>query len=253
MEEILAGRQAVKEALKAGRPMNKILVARGAGGRAVAEIAALARERGVPLQQVERRALTRLAGEVVHQGVVALTAAKGYVELEDLLEASRRRQEPPFLLMLDGVEDPQNLGAILRLADACGVHGVIIPRRRSAGLSPAVARAAAGAVEYVPVARVANLATTLEALKERGLWAIGAEGDGETLAFAADFTLPLVLVLGGEGKGLSALVRRRCDVVVRLPMRGHVNSLNVAAAAAVLLYEVVRQRGLTGVSQGNGS
>ncbi|MBE3580364.1 MAG: 23S rRNA (guanosine(2251)-2'-O)-methyltransferase RlmB [Thermoanaerobacteraceae bacterium] len=250
MEEILAGRQAVREALKAGRPLNKILVAHGAEGRAVSEIVYLAREQGVPLQKVDRRALNRVAGEVPHQGVVALAAAKGYVEVEDLLEASRQRQEPPFLLMLDGVEDPQNLGAVLRLADACGVHGVIIPRRRSAGLSPAVARVAAGAVEYVPVARVANLGTTLEALKERGLWAIGAEGDGETLAFAADFTLPLVLVLGGEGKGLSYLVRRKCDLVVRLPMRGHINSLNIAAAAAVLLYEVVRQREFPAAARG---
>ncbi|MGI9952479.1 23S rRNA (guanosine(2251)-2'-O)-methyltransferase RlmB [Moorellaceae bacterium AZ2] len=251
MEEILAGRQAVREALKAGRPLNKILVAHGAEGRVVAEILSLAREQGVPLQKVDRRALTRVAGDIPHQGVVALAAAKGYVHVEDLLEASQLRHEPPFLLMLDGVEDPQNLGAILRLADTCGVHGVIIPRRRSAGLSPAVARVAAGAMEYVPVARVANLSATLQTLKERGIWAIGAEGDGEILAFAADFTLPLVLVLGGEGKGMSSLVRRRCDLVVRLPMRGRINSLNVAAAAAALLYEVVRQRQFSTAARGS--
>lgn len=251
MEEILAGRNAVREALKAGRPLNKILVAQGAEGRAVAEVLSLAREQGIPIQQVDRRALNRVAGNMPHQGIVAVAAAKAYVELEDILNRTKLRGEPGFLVMLDGVEDPQNLGAILRLADACGVHGVIIPRRRSVGLSPAVARVSAGAIEYVPVARVANLSSTLENLKGQGLWVIGADPEGETLAFAADLTLPLVLVVGGEGKGLSSLLKQRCDLRVRLPMLGQINSLNVATAAAVLMYEVVRQRKFISLAKEN--
>lgn len=242
MGEVLAGRQAVREALKAGRPLHKILIAEGAKGGLLNEIQSLAKERGIPVLKVERRALNRLAEAIPHQGVVALAAAKEYVELEDLIRAAQDKEEPAFLVMLDGVEDPQNMGAILRLADACGVQGVIIPKRRSVGLSAAVARASAGALEYVPVARVNNLRQAVETLKEAGMWIIGAEGDGETLAFDADFTVPLVLILGGEGKGLSPLLRKHCDTVVRLPLLGHVTSLNVATAAAVLFYEVVRQR-----------
>ncbi|MCG0277093.1 MAG: 23S rRNA (guanosine(2251)-2'-O)-methyltransferase RlmB [Thermanaeromonas sp.] len=242
MGEVIAGRQAVREALKAGRPLHKILIAEGATGSLLGEIQSLARERGIPVLKVERKALNRLAEGVSHQGIVALAAAKEYVELEDLISAAKAKEDPAFLVMLDGVEDPQNLGAILRLADACGVQGVIIPKRRSAGLSSAVARASAGAVEYVPVARVSNLRQAVDTLKDAGMWIIGAEGDGETLAFEADFTVPLVLILGGEGKGLSPLLRKQCDMVVRLPLLGHVTSLNVATAAAVLFYEVVRQR-----------
>ncbi|MGB9662385.1 MAG: 23S rRNA (guanosine(2251)-2'-O)-methyltransferase RlmB [Moorellaceae bacterium] len=242
MEEILAGRHAVCEALKAGRPLNKILLARGAAGGGLSEVLSLARGKGIPVQWVDRRALDKMAGHTPHQGVIALAAAKEYAPLEDLLGRAKLKGEPPFLIMLDGVEDPQNLGAILRVAEACGVHGVIIPRRRSAGLSPAVARVSAGALEYVPVARVANLNSTLRSLKEQGIWAIGTDAGGEKLVFDVDLTLPLVLVLGGEGKGLSPLLKRQCDMVVRLPMLGRINSLNVAAAAAALLYEAVRQR-----------
>lgn len=245
MEEVLTGRQAVREALKAGRPLHKILIAEGARGAVLNEIQFLAKEQGVPVLKVERKALDRVSKTAPHQGVVALAAAKEYVELEDLIKATQGGEDPAFLVILDGVEDPQNMGAILRLADACGVQGVIIPRRRSAGLSAAVARASAGALEYVPVARVANLHQAVETLREAGMWIIGAEGDGETLAFEADFTVPLVLILGSEGKGLSPLLKKHCDLVVRLPLLGHVTSLNVAAAAAVLFYEVVRQRKFT--------
>ncbi|TYL09767.1 putative TrmH family tRNA/rRNA methyltransferase [Moorella thermoacetica] len=242
MTETLAGRNQVREALRAGRPLNKILLAPHLEGQAIGEIINLARERGVPLQRVNRAALEKLAGHH-HQGVVALAAAREYADLEDLLARAGEAGEPPFLIMLDRVEDPHNLGAILRSVEAVGAHGVIIPRRRGVGLTAAVARAAVGAQEYVPVARVTNLARTLEELKGKGLWAIGAAGDAGQEAFNADFTVPLVLVLGSEGRGLSPLVRSRCDFTVHLPMRGRINSLNVATAATVLMYEVLRQRG----------
>ncbi|MEW8959140.1 MAG: 23S rRNA (guanosine(2251)-2'-O)-methyltransferase RlmB [Moorella sp. (in: firmicutes)] len=241
MEDIIAGRNQVREALRAGRDLHKILMAERLEGEIIGEILSLARTCGVPVQRVDRNVLDKMVGER-HQGVVALAAAKGYVEVEDLLALAQKKGEAPFLIMLDQVTDPHNLGAVLRSAEAAGAHGVIIPRRRAAGLTAAVARTAAGALEYLAVARVANLAQTIVKLKDSGLWVIGAEGDGEKLAFASDLTVPLVLVFGSEGRGLSPLVRKRCDFTIRLPMRGKVNSLNIAAAAAVLMYEVVRQR-----------
>lgn len=246
MEDILAGRNPVREALRAGRPLDKIFLALHLEGQVIGEILALARSQGVPVQRVDRVVLDKMAGPR-HQGVVARAAARGYAELEDLLSRAREKGEAPFLIMLDQVEDPHNLGAIIRSTEAAGAHGVIVPRRRTAGLTIAVARAAAGALEFVPVARVTNLARTIDRLKEEGIWVIGATGEGEKEAFAADLTIPLVLVLGSEGRGLSALVSSRCDFTVRLPMRGRINSLNVAAAAAVLMYEVVRQRYWCGV------
>ncbi|WP_406677342.1 23S rRNA (guanosine(2251)-2'-O)-methyltransferase RlmB [Moorella sp. ACPs] len=241
MDDILAGRNPVREALRAGRPLHKILMAFRLEGRSISEILTLARSQGVPVQRVDRSVLDRVAG-ARHQGVVALAAAKSYIELEDLLSLVREKGEPPFLIMLDQVEDPHNLGAILRSAEAAGAHGIIVPRRRTAGLTTAVARAAAGALEYLPVARVTNLSQAIVKLKKEGIWVVGAEGDGTRDAFTSDFTVPLVLVFGSEGRGLSPLVRSHCDFIVRLPMRGRINSLNVAAAATVLMYEVVRQR-----------
>lgn len=244
MSEILAGRNPVREALRAGRPLNKILMAYNLEGRIIADIVYLARSRGIPLQRVDRTFLDKLAG-TRHQGVVALAAARGYAEIEDLLSGARQKQELPFLIMLDQVEDPHNLGSILRSAEAAGAHGVIIPRRRTVGLTTAVARAAAGALEYIPVARVTNLSRAIDSLKAERIWVVGTDSQGEKEAFAADFTVPLVLVLGSEGKGLSPLVKRHCDFTVRLPMRGRINSLNVATAATVLMYEIVRQRSLS--------
>lgn len=244
MSEILAGRNPVREALRAGRPLNKILMAYNLEGRIIADIVYLARSRGIPLQRVDRTFLDKLAG-TRHQGVVALAAARGYAEIEDLLSGARQKQELPFLIMLDQVEDPHNLGSILRSAEAAGAHGVIIPRRRTVGLTTTVARAAAGALEYIPVARVTNLSRAIDSLKAEGIWVVGTDSQGEKEAFAADFTVPLVLVLGSEGKGLSPLVKRHCDFTVRLPMRGRINSLNVATAATVLMYEIVRQRSLS--------
>lgn len=243
-DDRLEGRNPVLEALRAGRPINKLLVAEGSKDGSIREILALARERRLVVQEVERKRLDELAGSRAHQGVLALVAAKSYVEVEDLLAGARVKGEPPFLLVLDALEDPQNFGSILRTAEGAGVHGVIIPRRRSVGLTAAVGKASAGAMEYVPVARVTNVTQTLDFLKKNGIWVAGADLAGERLYYEADLNGPLALVIGGEGRGLGPLVRSRCDLLVRIPMFGRVSSLNAGVAAALMIYEVVRQRGL---------
>jgi 23S rRNA (guanosine2251-2'-O)-methyltransferase len=206
------------------------------------EITSLAREKNVPVQLIARQALDRMAVTMGHQGLLARVAPKEYVELDDLFQLATIRKEPPFLVLLDHVADPQNLGSILRVAEAVGVQGVIIPKRRGVPLTAAVAKASAGAVEHVPVARVGNLVMAIENLKKQGCWVVGADMSASQAYFEADLTGPLVLVVGGEGKGLSRLVREKCDFMIRLPMRGVLNSLNVAVASAIVLYEVLRQR-----------
>ncbi|HHW43735.1 23S rRNA (guanosine(2251)-2'-O)-methyltransferase RlmB [Desulfofundulus thermobenzoicus] len=238
-DNAIAGRHAVKEALLAGRAVNKILVARGATN--LQEIIHLARERRIPVQQVERVYLDRLVPQVPHQGVAALAAPREYLSVEEILALAAG--EDPFLILLDEITDPHNLGAILRTADAAGVHGVIIPRRRAAALTPAVVKASAGAVEHVPVARVANLARTIARLQERGLWVVGADPAAPQIYWDARLDGPIALVIGGEDRGLGRLVREKCDFLVSLPMAGRVGSLNASVAAALLAYEVVRQRG----------
>jgi 23S rRNA (guanosine2251-2'-O)-methyltransferase len=202
----------------------------------VRELAALAKERRIPVQAVAKRQLDHLSPR--HQGLLAYASPKGFVSVEAMLE----KADNPFLLLLDGVEDPQNLGAVIRSAEGAGADGVILPARRAAGLTPAVHEASAGAVEYLPVAQVKNLARTMESLKQSGLWLVGAEGGGERPWFDFDYTGPVGLVLGSEGKGLRPLVRSKCDAVLSLPLLGAISSLNVSAAAAIFLYEVVRQR-----------
>lgn len=248
-EDVIAGRQPVREALKAGRPLHRLLLRQGLEERIRAELTALAREQGVPVHVVDGRKLDTLADGLNHQGVVAIGLAKGYVELDDLLKAVAGG--PATLLLLDGVQDPQNVGSLLRSADAAGVAGLIIPRRRAAGLTSAVGRASAGAIEYVPVARVGNLVQTMERLKEEGFWIVGADADGDQVPWEVDMTGCVALVVGGEGAGLGRLVRQRCDHVVRIPMQGRVASLNAAVAGALLMFEVVRQRWLE--SKGDGS
>ncbi len=237
-ENILLGRNPVREALRAGRPINKILLA-GGDSPPLRELGRLAREAGIPVQQVDRAKLDKMAGGLPHQGVIAFASVRDYVEVDEILA---RAGEKPFLVILDEINDPHNLGAILRSADAAGVHGVVIPRRRSASLTPAVARASAGAVEYVPVARVTNIVRTVESLKEKGIWIVGAHMEGQ-LYWEASLDGPLALVIGGEEKGLGRLVREKCDQLVSLPMLGRVSSLNASVAAALLSYEVLRQRG----------
>jgi 23S rRNA (guanosine2251-2'-O)-methyltransferase len=241
LDDIIAGRNPVKEALRSGRPINKIMIAEGVLTGPLLEIFAAARAGSIPVQKVERQRLEKFAPGTAHQGVLAFLAAKEYVEVDDILEGVSPG-EAPLLIILDEISDPHNLGAILRSADAAGAHGVVIPRRRSAPLTPTVAKASAGAIEYVKVARVANLPQTIEGLKKKGLWIIGAEANGEDLYWDAKLDGPLALVIGGEGKGLGRLVKERCDSIVRLPMNGQVNSLNASVAAALLVYEVLRQR-----------
>jgi 23S rRNA (guanosine2251-2'-O)-methyltransferase len=243
--EVVCGRNPVIEALRGGRPIHKILVQRGGREGSIRLIEALARERGVVVQDAAREKLDAMSGGGGHQGVVAVAAAKECGTLGDILAVAEGRGEPPFVVVADGVEDPHNLGAIVRTAEAVGAHGVAIPKRRAAGLTPAVAKAAAGALEYVVVARVANVSEAIRELKKRGLWVFGADAaaPGALPYTECDFTGGLALVVGGEGEGLSRLARENCDFLARVPMRGRIPSLNAAVAASVLMYEALRQRG----------
>jgi 23S rRNA (guanosine2251-2'-O)-methyltransferase len=244
-EEIIEGRNPVIEALKAGRPLNKILLARNISQHsAVAEIRRLAKARSIPVEYVTRDAIDRLSTTHTPQGTIAYAAAREYASLEDLFSISKERDEPPLFCLLDGVEDPQNLGAVIRTAEASGVHGVIIPARRAAGLTAAVARASAGAVAYLPVARVINIPQAIETLKKSGVWVVGLDMAGKLAYTQIDFRPPTVIVIGGEGRGLSELVKKKCDWLVRIPMRGKITSLNTAVAAALVMYEAARQRGV---------
>ena len=241
-EDVLIGRNTVTEALRAGRGINKILLADGDREGQVSEITALAKERGIILQFVERSKIESIAGGLRHQGVLAYVAPVAYAELEDILAKAEAAGEPPFLLLLDELEDPHNLGALLRTADATGVHGVLIPKRRSVPLTATVAKTSAGAVEYVPVARIGNISQTLKALKEKGFWVAGADMDGSQNYYEADLTGPLVLVVGSEGKGMGRLTKEQCDFIVKMPMVGKINSLNASVAGSILMYESMRQR-----------
>lgn len=241
-DDVLIGRNAVTEALRAGRGMNKLLVADGDKEGSVAEIVALAKERGVVVQFVERTKIESIARGLRHQGVLAYVAPVKYAELDDILRIAEERGEAPFLVLLDELEDPHNLGAILRTADATGVHGVLIPKRRSVQLNATVAKTSAGAIEYVPVAQIGNIAQTLKKLKDKGFWVAGADMDGAQTYYEADLTGALVLVVGSEGRGMSRLTKESCDFIVSMPMVGKINSLNASVAGSILMYESMRQR-----------
>lgn len=253
-EEYLAGKHPILEALKAGRAINKIFMSNQAQRHLVQPIMEEAKARGIVVQQVDKSKLDRLVPDMQHQGVVAQAAAVAYAEVDELLARAAQRGEAPLIVLLDEVEDPHNLGSVLRTADCTGVHGVIVPKRRSAGLTAVVAKTSAGAVEYVPVARVSNLVQTMEKLKEAGLWIAGADAGAKEGFYETNLTGPLAIVIGNEGQGLSRLVRERCDFILSLPMFGQINSLNASVAAGVILYEVVRQRQQalkkTGATQG---
>ncbi len=241
-EGMIEGRNAVTEALKSGRAIDKVYIASGDTDKALARLAAQAKEAGAVVVQVDRRKLNELSPTGAHQGIIASVAAHEYVSVEALLERAAQRGEAPLLVVCDELSDPHNLGAILRTAECAGAHGVIIPKRRSVGLTAVVAKTSAGAVEYLPVARVSNIAQTLEDLKKRGVWVYGTAADGETTLYRANLKGPTAIVIGNEGSGMSRLVRERCDVLVSIPMKGKISSLNASAAAAVLLYEALRQR-----------
>src|SRR5438874_2023468 len=239
----VTGIHAVKEALEAARPMEHVFIAKGRQDTRAEEIVQLARRNGIPVRFEERGQLDRLAGTRDHQGVVAIVAARAAGTLEDILaSANKDKGKPGLIVLLDGVEDPHNLGAIIRTALAAGAHGVVIPERRAAGLTDTVARASAGALAHLPVAKVMNLVRTMEELKDAGYWLVGLDEQGEKNYTEADYTSPVGIVLGSEGQGLHELTRKRCDFVVSLPTTGPVKSLNVSVAAGVVLFEALRQR-----------
>lgn len=233
----------VAEALKAGRPVQRLLVVeQRKTDRDVQTILRMAKERGIEVRIATRDDLNREAPHALHQGIIAVASTAEYTALDDILRIPEQRGEIPLFTILDGVEDPRNLGAVLRTAEAAGVHGVIIPERRAAGLTETVAKTAAGALEYVPVAKVGNIVNTIDELKKTGVWVAGAEAGGNMVYWQADFTHPTAIVLGSEDKGIRRLVRDHCDYMVSLPLMGRINSLNVSVAAGILLYEVLRQR-----------
>lgn len=236
------GRMPVLEALRSGREFRKIVIAVGARGPAVTEILSIAKARGIRVDEVPRSVVDAMASSEVHQGVVGFISPVGYVELDDVVAGVRRRGEDPFIVILDEIEDPHNLGAIIRTSNCFGVHCVVIGERRSAGITPAVAKASAGAVFHTPIARVGNISAAIDRLKEQGIWVVGADAAGDTDLRDHDFSGPLALVIGSEGKGLRRLVRERCDFLVRIPMTGEVTSLNASVAAGILIYEAAGAR-----------
>ncbi|MBQ1418623.1 MAG: 23S rRNA (guanosine(2251)-2'-O)-methyltransferase RlmB [Firmicutes bacterium] len=239
---LIIGRNPVTEAIKSGRSIDKILMQKDAEGSAK-KIASMAREAGLQIQYVDKIVLDKMCPGRPHQGVAAYAAAKEYADLDDIFAAAEAKGEDPLLVLLDGLEDPHNLGAVLRSCDGAGAHGVVIPARRAVGLTETVAKASAGAIEYVPVVKVTNLGQCIDKLKERGVWIAAVDMDGENYS-DAKLTGPLALVIGGEGQGVSQIVRSKADYIVSIPMKGRVNSLNASNAAAILLYEVDRQRTL---------
>lgn len=238
---VIAGRNAVTEALRSGRVIDSIIVARGNLGGAVSSIIAKAKNKNIPIKEADTKKLDFMCGGAVHQGIVAVAAIKEYASVDDIFALAETRGELPFIIIADGLEDPHNLGAIIRTAECAGAHGVIIPRRHATGLTYAVGKASAGAIEYVPVARVTNIAATIEELKQRGLWIYAADMDGQPWC-EADLKGAVGLVVGNEGKGVSRLVKEKCDVVLSLPMKGQINSLNASVAAGIMMYEISRQR-----------
>lgn len=240
-QDIIAGRNAVMEALRSQRSINKILLQDGAKGGSISEIIAVAKERSLAIEFVKAEKLDKMVPGMRHQGIVAMVAPIAFQSLEEVFTKAAAKNEPPFILLLDELQDPQNVGAIIRTADAAGVHGILLPKRRSCPLNAVVAKISAGAVEYVPVVQIGNIAQTIEELQERGCWVVGADMDGATY-YESNLKGALVLVIGAEGKGLGRLVKQKCDAIVSIPMVGGVSSLNASNAAAILMYEAVRQR-----------
>ena len=238
---IICGRNPVLEALRSGREIDRLFVAHGTGGGSVTAIIAKCRAKGILIKEISPQKLDYYCGGANHQGVAVMFASQEYATVDDMFALAETRGEKPFLIICDEIEDPHNLGAIIRTAEATGVHGVIIPERRSASLNATVAKAACGALEYVPVARVTNIANTIDALKERGVWVFGADMDGDDYT-KTDFDTPCALIIGNEGKGIGALTAKKCDAILSLPMLGKINSLNASVAAGILMYEVVRSR-----------
>lgn len=242
-EGMIEGRNAVTEALKSGRAINKIFLADGDTDKALGRLAAMAKDAGAVVVRIDRRKLNEMSLTGAHQGIIASVAAHEYATVDDILSIAQERGEAPLIVICDELSDPHNLGAILRTAECAGAHGVIIPKRRSVGLTAVVGKASAGAIEYMPVARVSNIAAAIRDLKQRGVWVFGTAADADTALYQADLKGPAAIVIGNEGVGMSRIVAESCDFKVSIPMKGHISSLNASAAASILLYEAVRQRG----------
>ena len=242
IEGQLEGRNALTEALRSGRTIDKVFIASGETDKGLQRLAAQAKEAGAVVVPVDRRKLDAMSTTRAHQGVIALAAATEYFSIDDILQVAAERGEAPLIVICDELSDPHNLGAILRSAECAGAHGVIIPKRRSVGLTATVAKASAGAVEYMKVARVTNINTAIEELKEKGVWVFGTAAEGSIPMYQANLTVPAAIVIGSEGDGMNRLVRKNCDVIVHIPMKGQITSLNASCAATILLYEAVRQR-----------
>lgn len=242
MEDKIYGTNPVLEALSSGREIDKILILDGARHSRISRITAMAKEKGIAYRFVSKQSLDRLCEGENHQGVVAYAAAHAYADVEDILNIAREKGEPPFVIIAENLSDPHNLGSIIRTANAAGAHGVIIPKNRSVGLNSTVSKVSAGAVEYTPVARVSNIASTVEKLKKEGLWIVGTAVEGNMTHYDCDLTGALGIVIGSEGEGMSRIVREKCDFLVKIPMIGEIESLNAAVAAGVLVYEALRQR-----------
>ena len=243
-DDVIEGRNSVTEALRAGRSIDKIYIAKGDVDKTLGHIASTARERGIVVVEADRRKLDSMSRTHSHQGVIALAAVRDYCSVADILAIAAERGEDPFVIICDEISDVHNLGAIIRTAECAGAHGVIIPKRRSAGLTAVVGKTSAGAAEHMAVARVPNLVSAIEELKAAGLWIYGSAADGSSGMWQTDLRGPVALVIGSEGDGIGRLVAEKCDFMVSIPMRGKVSSLNASAAASVLIYEVLRQRSL---------
>ena len=240
-ENYIEGRNAVLEAFRSGKTIDKLFVLDGCQDGPIKSITREARKHDAIINYVAKERLDQMSGTGKHQGVIAVSAAYEYAEVSDILENAERKGEPPFIIILDGIEDPHNLGAIIRTANQAGAHGIIIPKRRAVGLTPTVAKTSAGAINYTPVAKVTNISNTIKELKEKGMWFVCADMGGDVM-YKMNLTGPIGLVIGNEGEGVSKLVKEHCDMVASIPMKGDIDSLNASVAAGVLAYEIVRQR-----------
>ncbi|WP_125153904.1 23S rRNA (guanosine(2251)-2'-O)-methyltransferase RlmB [Clostridium rectalis] len=241
-ENIIEGRNAVTEALRSDRTIEQVLVAKGDVKGSINVIFALAREKGIVVKEVDRKKLDQLSESGNHQGVIAYVTPYNYVEVEDILKYAKGKNEDPFIVILDELEDPHNFGAIIRTAEICGVHGIVIPKRRNVGVTPTVYKSSAGAIEYMKIAKVSNINSAIDDLKKRGLWVYGADMCTDSYCYESDLTGPIVLVIGSEGRGISKLTKEKCDVIVKIPMIGQITSLNASVAGGILMYEILKQR-----------
>lgn len=240
----IEGRNPVIESLKSGRDIEKIFIQEGNKSGSINKIKGLAKDKGIVIQYVNKNKLQSMSDTGSHQGVVALVASHNYKNLEDIFKLAKEREEEPFIIILDEIKDPHNLGSIMRTAECVGAHGIIIPKRRSVGLTATVAKTSAGAIEYMPVVKVSNIANTIDVLKDEGLWIYGADMEGEDNYYNNNLIGAIGLVIGSEGSGMSRLVKEKCDILVKIPMKGKVSSLNASVAGSIIMYDVLRQRGL---------